>query len=102
MNLVPVEPDDVIAACKIAARVVGVRIVTSVDTIHHCFALMPTQYVNGATEEELLPVRAMPEKGLKWPDPVARLPSARSFVSFSGKLYQFEDQSNTKTSKVNT
>lgn len=102
LNPVPVEPKDVTTACGTPARVVGVGIVTSVDTVHHSFTLTPAQYVTGGAEEEQIPVRAMMEKGSKWPDPVKRLPSAHGFVSFSGKLYHFDENSLAQIPNVNT
>jgi hypothetical protein len=85
--------EDPVAACKIPARVSGSGMVSSVDKERHSFILFPTQNVSASTHSETLPVRAVLEKGPKWPNPVARLPSPHGFVSFTGKLAHFEDNS---------
>ncbi|KAN0134097.1 hypothetical protein V8E53_008102 [Lactarius tabidus] len=88
---VPVLAEDPIAACKIAARVIGSGMVSSVDKETHSFFLFPSQIITANADPEALPVRAVLEKSPKWPEPTARLPSPHSFVAFTGKLAQFKD-----------
>lgn len=63
---------------------------SSVDKTHNSFFICPSQYVTGSTDCGLIPVRAVMEKGPKWPNPSARLPSPHAFVAFTGKLDHFE------------
>ncbi|KAN0137428.1 hypothetical protein V8E53_004873 [Lactarius tabidus] len=88
---VPVLAEDPITACKIPARVSGSAMVSSVDKEHYSFTLFPTQHINASSKAESLPVRAVLEKGPKWPNPVTRLPSPCGFVAFTGKIAHFEE-----------
>jgi hypothetical protein len=94
---VPVLAKDPVAACKIPARVSGSGMVSSVNKEHHSFILFPTQNVSASTHHETIPVQAVLEKGPKWPNLIARLLSLHGFlhgfVSFTGKLAHFEDNS---------
>jgi hypothetical protein len=94
---VPVLAKDPVAACKIPARVSASGMVSSVNKEHHSFILFPTQNVSASTHHETIPVQAALEKGPKWPNPIARLLSLHGFlhgfVSFTGKLAHFEDNS---------
>jgi hypothetical protein len=88
---VPVLAEDPIRACKIPARITGSGMVSSVDKEQHSFIIFPTQKIMASSDPQTLPVRALMEKGLKWPNPVARLPAPHGFVAFTGKLAHFED-----------
>ena len=91
MKPVPVLADDPVTACKIPARVTASGMVSSVDKDHNSFIMFPTQTISSSAERETLPMRAVLEKGPKWPNPTARLPSPHAFVAFTGKLAHFED-----------
>lgn len=99
MKPVPVLVDDHVAACKIAARVTACGMVTSVDKERNSFIMFPTQTITSSAERQTLPLRAVLEKGPKWPNPTARLPSPHAFIAFTGKLAHFED--NTEKMKAN-
>lgn len=75
----------------IPVRITASGMVASVDKDCHSFILFPTQTVTACLDPQNLPVCAVLEKGLKWPNPVARLPSAYNFVAFTGKLAYFKD-----------
>lgn len=83
--------EDPVDACKIPVRVSGSGMVTSVEKERHSFVLFPTQNISASPNPECLPVRAVLEKGPKWPNPIARLPSPHGFVAFTGKLAHFEE-----------
>jgi hypothetical protein len=97
---VPVVAEDPEAACKIPARVSCSGMVSSVDMEHHSFMLFLTQNISASPHRETLPVRAVLEKGPKWPNPIARLPSPLSFVAFTGKLAHFKDNAAKGESKL--
>ena len=84
-------PEDPVDTCKIPARIIGSGMVTAVDKERHSFLLYPTQRITASEQAEAIPVRAVLEKGPKWPNPVARLPSPYNFVGFTGKLAHFEE-----------
>jgi hypothetical protein len=65
--------------------------VSSVNKEHHSFFVFPMQIILACNKPKTLPVRALLEKGPKWPNPVARLPSPHGFIAFFGKLAHFED-----------
>ena len=88
---VPVLAEDPVSACMIPVRITASGMVASVDKDCHSFILFPTQTVTACLDPQNLPVCAVLEKGLKWPNPVARLPSAYNFVAFTGKLAYFKD-----------
>jgi hypothetical protein len=83
---------DPIAACMIPARIVASGMVTSVFKDEFSFVVSLRQEIDGCEEDKPISVRGLLEKGPKWPDPVLRLPSAQGFVSFTGKLFRFEEQ----------
>lgn len=91
MKPVPVLVDDHVAACKIAARITASGMVSSVDKDRNSFFMFPTQKITSSAERQALPLRAVLEKGPKWPNPTARLPSPHAFVAFTGKLAHIED-----------
>lgn len=76
----------------IPARVIASGMVTAVNKDDNSFLITLRQEIDGGSEEDSLTVRALLEKGPKWPDPVKRLPSAQGFVSFAGKLFLFEEE----------
>lgn len=75
------------------ARVTGAAMVSSVNKINNSFVMNISQTIALCDEGKPSFVRAVLEKGPKWPRPTERLPSAHSFVSFTGKLSSFEKPS---------
>ena len=88
---VPVLAEDPVSACMIPVRITASGMVASVDKDRHSFILFPTQTVTACLDPQNLPVCAVLEKGPKWPNPIARLPSAYNFVAFTSKLAYFKD-----------
>lgn len=88
---VPVLVEDPVDACIIPARVSCSGMVASIDKEHHSFILFPTQNITACADPQTVAVCTVLEKGPKWPNPVARLPSPYKFVGFIGKLAHFED-----------
>ena len=89
---VAVSAEDPVGACKIPARITGSGTVFSVDKEKHSFMMFPTLTISSSEKPETLPVRGLLEKGPRWPNPTARLPSPQSLVAFTGKLAFFEDR----------
>lgn len=86
----PVDSDDVMAAWKIPAMVIGVGMVSSVTRQESSFTVAVAQYIAGGQNETVM-IRGIMEKSPKWPDPVARLPALHGVVAFTAKLSHFEN-----------
>lgn len=87
---VTVSPDNPVGACKISARLTSCGTILNVDRDGYCFTMFPTQTITASLQPQTLPIQAVLEKSLRWPNPTAWLPLAHNFVAFTGKLAYFK------------
>ncbi|KAH9170383.1 hypothetical protein EDB89DRAFT_2072060 [Lactarius sanguifluus] len=96
LKTIPSDTEGAIAACRIPARVFGTGMVTSLEKQDNSFVLSLSQYVGGGSQNDLIVVRALMEKGPKWPEPAKRLPALSGLVYFTGRLSHIEDNPDSK------
>ncbi|KAH9014307.1 hypothetical protein EDB85DRAFT_2214500, partial [Lactarius pseudohatsudake] len=71
-------------------RIFGSGTVMSVDTEPPSFWIHATQYIDGGQSSDNIAVQGRLDNNPKWPNPVERIPQAKSVIGWSGILLQID------------